>query len=133
MYVTPNGDVYVGGADAQQHGAIWKNGVETTPQSSGGALPLFNVRAIFVNGADVYSTSNLVLGLGGTNAPAYWKNGVEVDLPMNGAPYGNATSIFVSGNDVYISGTTSQGAVLWKNGVYTLLAAGGSANSVVVQ
>jgi hypothetical protein len=50
-----------------------------------------------------------------------------VTLPLNGAAYGNASSIFVSGKDVYVAGTTAQGAVLWNNGVATLLAAGGNA------
>jgi len=132
LYVTSNGDVYAGGTDGQQRAAIWKNGVETTVASSGGALPLTNVKALFVSGADVYSISNVGF-FGGTNVPAYWKNGVQVNLPLNGAFYGNANSIFVSGNDVYVAGTTAQGAVLWKNGVATLLAAGGHANSVIVQ
>ena len=129
IFVAGN-DVYIGGTDPQQQAGIWKNGVEKTIHSFGGQ-ELFNVRAIFVSGDDVYSTSNWVLN--GANAPAYWKNGVQVNLPLNGATYGNANSIFVSGNDVYVAGTTSQGAVLWKNGVGTLLAAGGEANSVVVQ
>ena len=129
MYVS-NGDVYVGGTDLQRNAAIWKNGVETTVQSSSGD-PLFDVRAIFVDGSDVYSISNLLVGT--TNAPAYWKNGVQVNLPLNGATYGNATSIFVSGSDVYVTGATSHGAILWKNGVETVLAASGQASSVVVQ
>jgi hypothetical protein len=70
---------------------------------------------------------------GGSNAPAYWKNGVENDLPLNGASYGNATSIFVSDSNIYVSGYTSAGAVYWKNGVETILSSSGSANSVYVQ
>ncbi|HEV2478369.1 MAG TPA: hypothetical protein VGS79_01845 [Puia sp.] len=132
LYVTPNGDVYAGGTDAQQGAAIWRNGVETKVLSSGGALPLTNVKAIFVSGTDVYSISRVAV-FGGSSLPAYWKNGVEVNLPPGNASYGNANSIFVAGNDVYVAGTTSQGAVLWKNGVATLLAAHGEANSVVVQ
>jgi hypothetical protein len=130
MYVS-GPDVYVGGTDSLQRAAIWKNGVETVVQNFGGQSA-FNVRAIFVDATGaVYSTANWIVG--GTNAPAYWKNGVQVDLPLDGATYGNATSIYVSGDDVYVAGTTSQGAVLWKNGAATLLAAGGEANSVVVK
>jgi hypothetical protein len=132
LYVTPGGDVYVGGTDWQNRAAIWKNGIETTIASSGSAVPLNNIRSIFVNGTDVYSTSMLSF-TGGTYMPAYWKNGVEVELPGNGATYGIANSIFVSGSDVYVAGTTSLGGVLWKNGVATLLSPRGNANSVVVQ
>lgn len=129
MYVT-NGNVYIGGTDLQRKGAIWINGVETNVQSSGGE-PLFNVKAIFVDGPDVYSISNFVVNDG--NAPAYWKNGQQVNLPLNGAAYGNATCIFVSGGDVYVTGVTSHGAVLWKNGVETVLSPAGDAYSVVVK
>jgi hypothetical protein len=46
----------------------------------------------------------------------YWKNGVEVDL----APSGTASSITVSGTDVYVGGYINDGlnieAAYWKNG-----------------
>lgn len=125
LYVSDT-DVYVGGTDVQSNAAIWKNGVKTILQSSDGQ-PLYNVRSIFVQGQDVYWISN------GPDDPAYWKNGVVVKLPLNGASSGGANSIFVSGNDVYVAGATSNGAVLWKNGVATVLSPGGQANSVVVQ
>ena len=130
IYVSGN-DVYIGGTDTLQRAAIWKNGIET-PISNFGGQAIFNIRAIFVDATGaVYSTGNWVVG--GTNAPAYWKDGVQVNLPLNGAAYGNATSISVSGDDVYVAGNTAQGAVLWKNGAATLLAAGGEANSVVMK
>ena len=129
MYVS-DGDVYVGGSDLQGRAAIWKNGVEDTLRRTGGQS-LFEVRAIFVDGPDVYAVANWLIN--GVNAPTYWKNGVPVNLPLNGAVGGDASSIFVSGGDVYVSGSTSHGAVLWKNGVETVLSSTGQALSVVVR
>lgn len=129
LYVSGT-DVYVGGTDLQRNAAIWKNGVETIVRSSVGE-PISDVHSIFVQGQDVYSVSGLVMG--GVIVPAYWKNGVQVNLPLNGAAYGTAISIFVSGSDVYVCGYTSLGAALWKNGVGTVLAPRGQATSVVVQ
>ena len=130
LFVTPNGDVYIGGTDGQQHAAIWKNGLETTVEPSGSNLSV--VTAIFVSGTDVYSICYPWFTAITTEA-FYYKNGVPVNLSFNGASYGYPNSIFVSGDDVYVAGTASQGAVLWKNGVGTLLAAHGEATSVVVQ
>lgn len=125
MYVS-NGDVYVGGSDLQDRGAIWINGLEHQMP-----WPLWDVVCIFVDGSDVYSISHVVVN--NFNIPAYWKNGVQVNLPLNGAAYGNATSIFVSGGDVYVTGVTSHGAVLWKNGVEKVLSSRGEAFSVAVR
>jgi hypothetical protein len=58
---------------------------------------------------------------------------VEHDLPLNGASIGNTTSIFLSGSDVYVAGSTTAGAVYWKNGVETILSSVGYANSIYVQ
>jgi len=62
----------------------------------------------------------------------YWKNGVAV--PLTGPTYGEARSLAVSGNDVYVAGWTEDTieyapnsfltapvAKLWKNGVLTAL------------
>jgi len=125
MYVS-NGDVYIGGSDVQDRGVIWKNGVANVMPS-----PLWDVIAVFVDGSDVYSISHVLVN--GNNIPAYWKNGVQVNLSFNGATYGNASSIFVSKGNVYVTGYTSRGAVLWKNGVETLLSSSGEAYSVVVR
>jgi hypothetical protein len=111
-------DVYMGGSNSGDTAVYWKNGQEN---------PVFGISAInsiFVSGEDLYFTS--------TSASAYWKNGVEYELPLNGAVYGNATSILVSGTDVYVTGETSEGAVYWKNGVEIILSSAGTANSIYV-
>jgi hypothetical protein len=113
----------------------WKNDVATYLQSSIPGSYQTSISSIFVSGNDVYASANLIVPTknGLANAPAYWKNDVEYDLPLNGADYGLATSIFVSGLDVYVSGWTSAGAVYWKNGIQTILSPGGTASSIFVQ
>ena len=134
IYVAGN-DVYVGGSTIDNTAVYWKNGVATNLQStiSGSVVP--SVNSIFVSGNDVYASAILIVPTnGGSNYPAYWKNGVEHDLPLNGAGSGYTTSIFVYGPDVYVVGWTStSGAVYWKNDVETILSARGFASSIYVQ
>jgi hypothetical protein len=133
MFVSGN-DIYIGGVSADNRAVYWKNGVAAYMQSSISGSYITNVRSIFVSGNDVYATGNLIVPTnGGSNAPAYWKNGVEIDLPLNGAKYGNTASIFVSGSDVYVAGSTTDGAVYWKNGIESVLSSQGDANYIIVQ
>ncbi|MEO6584030.1 MAG: hypothetical protein ABIO05_06880, partial [Ferruginibacter sp.] len=54
-----------------------------------------------------------------------WKNGVNTHITNGSA---NASSVYVSGTDVYVAGNgftgTKYGAIVWKNGVGTLLTNG---------
>jgi hypothetical protein len=126
-------DVYVGGLDSNNTGTYWKNSIATTLHSSVGSFVL-GVTSIFVSGKDVYVSANLFLPANsGTNKPAYWKNGIEIDLPLNGATSGYTTSLYVSGDDVYVTGKTSSGAVYWKNGVETMLSFAVEANSIFIR
>jgi putative NIF3 family GTP cyclohydrolase 1 type 2 len=127
-------DVYMGGIDINNTAVYWKNGVATTLHSPISGSYVTNVHSLFVAGDDVYVLGNIVVPTGGgVTIPAYWKNGVEYDLPLNGASFGSTTSIFVSGPDVYIAGEAGNAAVYWKNGVETILSSAGSANSIYVQ
>ena len=59
-----------------------------------------------------------------TQVPCYWVDGQRVDLPDSNNSW--ATGIFVSGNDVYVSGYTTTAwpneyVFYWKNGVKTML------------
>lgn len=132
IFVAGN-DVYTGGIDAGDHAAYWINGVETELAADSG-YTVSQLRDIFVSGSDVYIAGSYFgnSANSGSLKPAYWKNGMEQVLPLNNATEGQANSIFVSGSDVYVAGATSAGAVLWKNGVTTLLGTNGSANSVYV-
>jgi hypothetical protein len=129
LYVSVN-DVYIGGTNVAGMAVYWKNGVVDTLQPAIGDERV-SVNSIFVSGNDVYSAGALLTN-GGNVEPVYWKNGIEYDLPSNGAVYGSANAIFVDGSDVYVAGQTA-GAVYWKNGVETTLSSTGSANSIYVQ
>ncbi len=123
LYVSGS-DVYVGGITTDDKGVYWKNGIANILVAANSSDAVFGVNSIFVSGNDVYAAANLFVPTnGGNNVPAYWKNGIEYDLPLNGATYGSATAIFVSGTDVYVAGYTSAGAVFWKSYAETLLAA----------
>ncbi len=134
IYVSGN-DVYVGGSSIDNTAVYWKNGVATSLQSTISGSFVSSVNSIFVSGNDVYASAILIVPAnGGSNAPAYWKNGVEHDLPLNGAGSGYMTSIFVDGQDVYATGWTStSGAVYWINDVETILSSRGFASSIYVQ
>jgi hypothetical protein len=64
---------------------------------------------------------------GSNNVATYWKNGQRVALPSPDGGPGNATSIALSGSDVYVAGSSSKTmsgpsvtasfeATYWKNG-----------------
>lgn len=64
----------------------------------------------------------------GTMVAKYWKNGTPTLLTntVNSDAFANA--IFVSGNDVYVTGIDGAQGKYWKNGVATLLEAGAMSN-----
>jgi hypothetical protein len=143
-------DVYVVGFeslsmdyDDPSHDAfplLWKNGAPQRLDSAGFSEGY--ARSVFVSGNDVY-----VAGYGNDYEDAWtsrpsaliWKNGVmtRITSPDDGL-FSEASSIFVSGNDVYVAGEerSAQGAwvaKLWKNGAAQNLGGNGdTANSVFV-
>jgi hypothetical protein len=60
----------------------------------------------------------------------YWKNGQPIEL-TDGTTNAAATSIFVSGNDVYVCGSVDAIATYWKNGNPVTLG-DGNATSIAV-
>ena len=132
-------DVYVGGRryysrgdDDYQRGCYWKNEVKTDLQE----FQLGGIESIFVSGADLY----VLYKTGFTNnyiiySTFYFKNGIINDLPPVNSIRGYASSMFVSGTDVYVSGNYGGGPCYWKNGVRMDLPAIGlsrSPNSIFV-
>jgi hypothetical protein len=120
-------NVIIGGEDST--GTVWTNGIpENLHLSNPGSYAVF-VTSLFVNGTEIYSVAELEVPTDMTsgyytnfyNIPAYWKNGIENDLPLNGDLYGNANTVFVNGSDIYVCGTTESGYVYWKNGIETKL------------
>ncbi len=140
VYVVGN-DVYVAGrqtniTSGQTTAKLWKNGIPVnlsinTTRSS-------QARSVFVIGSDVYVAGDesisafLTTNINNNNA-IFWKNGIVTNLTNNnnGNEYGYASSVFVSGNDVYVAGGTDDSisgtkpkATFWKNGVPTYLTNG---------
>ena len=104
-------------------GQYWKNGILTTLTKN---MTPARVGEIKIFGGDIYIT-----GAGqidnrpyySPNYATYWKNGEAVVLAD--AVNGGAKGIFVSGNDVYLAGMSSNGkngvARYWKNGIRVTL------------
>ena len=66
----------------------------------------------------------------GDRVAKLWKNGIEQNL-KDKTTYSEARSVFISENDAYVAGCTSQGAAVWKNGVLQNLGSG-KASSIYV-
>jgi len=110
---------------------IWKNDIPTTLATSN---QLVYVRSVFKVGADIYAVGGKVVAYnnGFTTNAKMWKNGIETNLST--MPFSLATSLFVSGSDVYIAGSIFNGgsitigpkpiATIWKNGIQTTLTDG---------
>jgi hypothetical protein len=140
----------------------WKNGVSVAlptwyyiGESAGNGSNVYAayVSGIFVSGSDVFVSGGSHQFRQGDSATyqfaLYWKNGTPINLGQGlvdstprgyNVPY--TTGIFVSGNDVYVSGyesmeypvATTQ-ALYWKNGMVTTLMSsspGAFANSIYI-
>jgi hypothetical protein len=126
VFVADN-DVYVAGAAKSpdnygQSAVIWKNGaVQYLPKH----LPNVNFHeplatSVYVSGTDVYVAGYEFKGMYGepyyqSYAAMLWKNGEAQRLADEGLG-SIASSVFVSGSDVYVAGNVGNMAVLWKNG-----------------
>ena len=128
---TSSAKIYVLGTTGNDSLVYWYKGV-----------PTLLVRASNVYGRSMVVVDSDVYVAGGigeidtTNLASYWKNGTQYTLSLyNGAVGETATGIFVSGTDVYVSGTMHFNdpptvsftprwgftACYWKNGQPTLL------------
>jgi hypothetical protein len=153
---TTSPTIYVAGYQGASSGGwpytpdYWTNtqGTVANPLSVGSGMNDSEAVSIVISGNDVYIAGYVGSMTSDSNA-AYWKNGSVNILPDPNPPsqiiayQSVANSIVVSGNDVYVAGstmdttTTNSLPVYWKNGVPTLLSksnwAGSSgANSIAV-
>jgi hypothetical protein len=93
---------------------VWKNGIRFSLPAGEGIASGLSV------GNDVYLAGSL------NNQAAYWKNGNPVTLPYQSGVSTTASSIAVSGNDIYLSGLGLDASgniftIFWKNNTPTLM------------
>lgn len=94
-----------------------------------------DIQSVFIAGGDIYAVGSMSSGSSLTDVPTLWING-ESQAIGNKGNFNKATSVFVSGMDIYITinENKSDQALLWKNGEKQLLAngMGSKANCVFV-
>jgi uncharacterized protein YjdB len=130
-------DVYVAGVEISNPGMLckpklWKNGVEQSLQVASNITYTWPSAVYVANGSVYVCGPDRVLEGGVTKGQAVlWKDGVRTDFITDygaaGAQAGGlATSLFVSGSDVYVGGGFRQPgigspnlATVWKNGAPT--------------
>ncbi|HMU10996.1 MAG TPA: hypothetical protein PKC54_13385 [Ferruginibacter sp.] len=130
-------DIYAAGWEMQGTNRVakyWKNG--TAVNLTNGTFDAMATQIILFNN-DVY-VSGYEGGVSSSRQAKYWKNGTAVNLAANATELSRATSIAVSGTDVYVTVNIynpSPRATIFKNGVLTDLSGGfttSSANAVVL-
>ena len=114
-------DVYVAGKQGDA-AVIWKNSeqLNLTDGTNKAAAT-----SVYVSNNDVYVTGYEEYYEEGKETPIsaarLWKNGIVQNLSEReeffGGSAGSATSVYVSGKDVYVTGIIAYTARLWKNGV----------------
>jgi hypothetical protein len=113
-------DIYIAGLDDGM-AVYWKNGAETkltdkSSQAYGEAISVGSNGNVYVAGIKSVNKQNNAVGVCWTNGtPTYLS-----DSTQNINSY--ASSLYLSGSDVYIGGYTDNGtsyATYWKNGVAT--------------
>lgn len=114
-------DVYVAGSEVNSNfsdgqAIYWKNGEKVNLPTTANSFS--EATSIFVTDDAVY-----VAGNDNSHGAVYWKNGTKVTLGDANLS-SRVSGIFVSGNDVYVSGRTRESAsssytiaCYWKNGV----------------
>jgi hypothetical protein len=107
------------------------------------ALGLVSTDTIRVTVSPTTDTDSLDIFLAGNEnaAPRYWKNGKAFDLKISPMQNGDAKSITVNGNDIYVAGwegdyliVRNNRAKYWKNGeeIFLTGATGAGANAIAV-
>ena len=129
-------DIYVAGSkfdgsssSTNSTAVYWKNGIPTNLDSS---IHYAYLNSIIASGNHIYASGNYTdaPGYAQPSTAVYWDNGVAHVL--DSVEYSCASSIAVSGQDVYVagykisSGSNERIAVYWKNGVETQLLSDGS-------
>jgi hypothetical protein len=127
-------DLFACTAEESEQVVYYKNNVKTA--SHAGQLYGFTM-----SGNDLYACGNLQFTFNANDGPlrypVYWKNGNLVKLSeASEGLFSSATEMKISANDIFISGyidfnspTLKDEAILWKNGVKTVLPSTGPARA----
>lgn len=123
-------DVYVAG-ESDGKAVYWKNNTMNVLPDG------VQANSIAVVGTDIYIAGNnrISINYESTYTVKYWKNGVSADLETSNS-VNNVSSIFVKGEDVYVTGFIHNTddeltARYWKNGTATDLS-GSTSSSIFV-
>jgi hypothetical protein len=116
-------DIYVSGYQlgGTASAVYWKNGVATRLPNDEASY----AKNIVFQGNRMYIPATYLLSSSQNTRVNYWKNTVPVSL-ADGTVAINAIEIAVSGNDVYLACSTSNGPGYFKNDKLTLLSGSGS-------
>ena len=126
--------IYVSGSDVYAAGeiegvaTIWKNG---EPKYLTGNIFGSSANSVYVSGSDIYvageeRSGDFMNSWGQRHSVAkLWKNGIVQNL-SDVTKSSTASSVYVSGNDVYVAGTDEWNVTLWKNGEAQFLTRGGA-------
>jgi uncharacterized membrane protein len=123
--INSNGVIYIAGYEGKI-AKYWRNNAETALTDGTNNA---EASAIYISGSNIY-----IAGFEGTEAK-YWRNGLPVTVTSNvfssttfsflgtgsddretTTVMGGLTSIFVSGSDLYYTGSLNSFASYWKNG-----------------
>ncbi len=126
--VVSNGDVYVAGFYGSKP-CYWKNGTRIMLDCTYDVFNEGEALAIAVKNDIVYITGNLTNPNIGSRA-CYWKN---EELIILGTQSSTSKDIFLSGDDIYISGSQAGQVCYWKNGEIIMLNTGVKTYSIFIQ
>jgi hypothetical protein len=131
-FYTFGSEIYVSGFNEKFQSCYWKDGVETVlPKGAKSVV----AQSEFSDGINKYHSGTQRIG--SQYIIKVWKN-LEVIDTLIISNYGSyPAKTFVRGSDIYVVGEISNGsntkAVIWKNGVETVLPEGTSATSIFVK
>ncbi|WP_239023213.1 Ig-like domain-containing protein [Muricauda aurantiaca] len=89
----------------------WTAGTAANPEILENDARAYDIQVV---GNDVHVSGYRVVD--GTRVATTWKNGAGTDL-TDGTSNSIATSLFVTGTDIYATGNDSDNSLVWKNGV----------------
>ena len=121
-----NNDIYVAGTESLNNGntilKVWKN---NNGESVTDGSHLVEATDLIVNEGNIYISGNEYVGHLNSSIATVWKNGQAIHLSDKTS---EANAVYVYNNDVYVTGykviDDKETAILWKNGVETVLSSG---------